>query len=157
MRDNVLTETHSQSESVDVKYQPLYTTRDVYNRKIDLVVGLPLDKWDSEYERAGLTGPGKCCSRVSHPHTGKRILGPGVEVKAADGNLVEAQVQLGVWSAGLLLWAAEQRQPGNPLPPIVGCTAVGEDWKFYIIFGIGPTPALQEIVSAPVPINLNDY
>lgn len=113
-------------------------------------MGLPPDKWNTEYNQAGLTGPGRGCSHVSHPHTGKRILGPGVEVKAADGNLVEAQVQLGVWSAGLLLWASEQRQPGNILPPLIGCTAVGEDWKFYIIFGVGSSSSLDEIVSTCV-------
>lgn len=31
----------SQTESVDPQYQPRYTARDTYNRKIDLVVGFP--------------------------------------------------------------------------------------------------------------------
>ncbi|KAJ6041282.1 uncharacterized protein N7446_010827 [Penicillium canescens] len=78
-----------QTESVDPQYQPRYTARDTYTRKVDLVVGLPVDFWKVDYEQAGLNTPGKCFSHMTHPHTGKRVLGPGVEIKAADGNLDE--------------------------------------------------------------------
>jgi hypothetical protein len=67
---------------------------------VDLVVDLPVDLWKADYDQAGLNTPGKCFSHMTHPHTGKRILGPGVEIKAADGNLVEAEVQLWVWMTG---------------------------------------------------------
>ena len=136
----------SQTESVDPRYQPTYTARDTYNRKVDLVVGLPVHLWKSDYERAGLNTPGKCFSHINHPHTGKRILGPGVEIKAADGNLVEAQVQLGVWMAGLLMWAFAQNKTVKDLPPLLGCTAVGEDWKFYIAVGVEGSGVLEEVV-----------
>ncbi|KAJ6003528.1 hypothetical protein N7522_006220 [Penicillium canescens] len=134
-----------QTESVDPQYQPRYTARDTYTRKVDLVVGLPVDFWKVDYEQAGLNTPGKCFSHMTHPHTGKRVLGPGVEIKAADGNLVEAQVQLGVWMTGLLMWAFAQRKIVTDLPPLVGCTAVGEDWKFYIAIGVEGSGTLEEV------------
>ena len=86
----------SQTESVDPQYQPRYTVSDTYNRQIDLVVGLPVNACEVQYEKAGLHTTGKSFSHMTHPHTGKRVLGPAVEIKAADGNLVEAQVQIGV-------------------------------------------------------------
>ncbi|CAI7587121.1 unnamed protein product [Penicillium palitans] len=134
-----------QTESVDPQYQPRYTARDTYNRKIDLVVGLPVDDWEVEYEQAGLHTPGISFSHMTHRHTGKRVLGPGVEIKAADGNLVEAQVQIGVWMTGLLMWAFAQRKTTQDLPPLVGCTAVGEDWKFYIAIGVEGSGVLKEV------------
>lgn len=134
-----------QTESVDPQYQPRYTARDTYNRKVDLVVGLPVESWKVDYEQAGLNTPGKSFSHMTHPHTGKRILGPGVEIKAADGNLVEAQVQLGVWMTGLLMWAFAQRKSVKDLPPLIGCTAVGEDWKFYIAIGVEGPGILEQV------------
>ncbi|KAF9250355.1 hypothetical protein DTO006G1_6754 [Penicillium roqueforti] len=134
-----------QTESVDPQYQPRYTARDTYNRKIDLVVGLPVNAYEVQYEKAGLHTTGKYFSHMTHPHTGKRVLGPGVEIKAADGNLVEAQVQIGVWMTGLLMWAFAQRKSVKDLPPLVGCTAVGEDWKFYIATGVEESGVLKEV------------
>ncbi|OQD92490.1 hypothetical protein PENSOL_c041G11628 [Penicillium solitum] len=135
----------SQTESVDPQYQPRYTARDTYNRKMNLVVGLPVNDWEAEYERAGLHTAGKSFSHMTYPYTGKRVLGPGVEIKAADGNLVEAQVQIGVWMTGLLMWAFEQRKTTQDLPPLVGCTAVGEDWKFYIAIGVEGSGVLKGV------------
>lgn len=137
----------SQIESVDPQYQPRYTARDSYNCKINLVVGLPVNAWEVEYERAGLHTLGKYFSHMTHPHTGKRVLGPGIEVKAADGNLVDAQVQLGVWMTGFLMRAFAQRKSVKNLPPLIGCTAVGEDWKFYITIGVEGSGILKEVVS----------
>lgn len=146
----------SQTESVDPQYQPRYTARDTYNRKVDLVVGLPVESWKVDYEQAGLNTPGKCFSHMTHPHTGKRILGPGVEIKAADGNLVEAQVQLGVWMTGLLMWAFAQRKSVKDLPPLIGCTAVGEDWKFYIAIGVEGPGVLEQVVSSYASVTVNN-
>ncbi|PYH89072.1 hypothetical protein BO71DRAFT_488259 [Aspergillus ellipticus CBS 707.79] len=101
----------------------------------------------------------KPLSHINHPHTGNRLLGMGVSVKAPDGNLIEAQVQLAVWMAGLVRWGFEQRPSclssaasiargagGAVPPPVVGCTVVGEDWKFYIVFGVaGVDDALGEV------------
>ncbi|QQK43739.1 putative integral membrane protein [Penicillium digitatum] len=114
-----------QKESVDPQYQPRYTARDSYHRKIDLVVGLPVNAWEIQYEKAGLHPPVKSFSHTTHPHTGKRVLGPGIEVKAADRNSVEASLQ--------------------DLPPLIGCTAVGEDWKFYIAVGAEESGTLKEV------------
>lgn len=60
------------------------------------------------------------------------ILGPAIEVRARDGNSVEAQVQLGIWMTGLVMWAFTRRTTMTGLPPPVGCAVVGADWKFYI-------------------------
>ncbi|KAJ5177354.1 uncharacterized protein N7500_000053 [Penicillium coprophilum] len=94
--EGAIAELPSQTESIDPQYQPRYTARDVYNRKVDLVVGLPVYDWEAQYATAGLHTPGKYFNHMTHPHTGNRVLGPGVEIKAADGNLVEAQVQIGL-------------------------------------------------------------
>ncbi|CAG8408312.1 unnamed protein product [Penicillium salamii] len=131
------------TESVDSRHQPRYTAHDTVNRQVDLVVGLPVELWEVDYEQAGLNTHGKSFSHIDHPHTGKRIIGPGIAIQAADGNLMEAQVQLGVWMAGLLMWAFAQRSVED-LPPLVGCTVIGEDWKFYIAVGSGPG-VLEEV------------
>ncbi|PLB44908.1 hypothetical protein P170DRAFT_479449 [Aspergillus steynii IBT 23096] len=125
-----------QTETVDPKYQPRYTARDTYSRKIDLVVGFPTDEWPDEYERMAALSSDRCFSHITHPHTGARFLGPGFEIKASDGNLVEAQVQLGVWMAGLITWMWERRCKGALPPPVVGCISIGERWDFYIIYGV---------------------
>ncbi|KAE8401193.1 hypothetical protein BDV37DRAFT_285893 [Aspergillus pseudonomiae] len=138
-----------QTESVYSKYLPRYTAKDTFNRKIDLVVGLPKESWKEEYERVGIDAIGRDLSHIDHPHTGKRLLGLGVEVKPLGGNLIEAQVQLSVWMTGLMSWAySSQHQGGTHVspPPIVGCTVLGEDWKFYIIYGVaGASQQLSEV------------
>ncbi|OOO07365.1 hypothetical protein OAory_01038650 [Aspergillus oryzae] len=119
-----------QTESVVPKYLPRYTAKNTFNRKIDLVVGLPKEAWNEKYKRAGIDIFGRDLSHVDHPHTGKRLLGLGVEVKPLDGNLIVAQVQLAVFMAGLMSWAYSSQYRGassvSP-PPIVGCTVIGED------------------------------
>ncbi|KAF7626199.1 hypothetical protein AFLA_013594 [Aspergillus flavus NRRL3357] len=114
-----------QTESVVPKYLPRYTAKNTFNRKIDLIVGLPKEAWNEKYKRAGIDIFGRDLSHVDHPHTGKRLLGLGVEVKPLDGNLIVAQVQLAVFMAGLMSWAYSSQYRGassvSP-PPIVGCT-----------------------------------
>ncbi|RAQ45616.1 hypothetical protein AFGD_005970 [Aspergillus flavus] len=90
------------TESVVPKYLPRYTAKNTFNRKIDLVVGLPKEAWNEKYKRAGIDIFGRDLSHVDHPHTGKRLLGLGVEVKPLDGNLIVAHVQLAVWMTGLM-------------------------------------------------------
>ncbi|KAJ5706416.1 hypothetical protein N7536_002105 [Penicillium majusculum] len=97
----------SQTESVDPQYQPRYTARDTYNRKIDLVVGLPVNDWEAEYERAGLHTAGKSFSHMTYPYN--------------------------------------RRKTTQDLPPLVGCTAVGEDWKFYIAIGVEGSGVLKGV------------
>lgn len=121
---------YRQTESVVPKYLPRYTAKNTFNRKIDLIVGLPKEAWNEKYKRAGIDIFGRDLSHVDHPHTGKRLLGLGVEVKPLDGNLIVAQVQLAVFMAGLMSWAYSSQYRGassvSP-PPIVGCTVIGED------------------------------
>ncbi|XHF98426.1 hypothetical protein AWENTII_001978 [Aspergillus wentii] len=109
-----------------------------------------MQHWKTEYERAGINDLGRDLSHVDHPHTGCRLLGLGVEVKGPDGSLIEAQVQLAVWMAGLVSWGFANRTSHNNrecvLPPMMGCTVVGEDWKLYIVYGIaGPSSQLSEV------------
>ena len=44
------------------------------------------------------------------------------------------------------MWAFAQRKSVKDLPPLVGCTAVGEDWKFYIATGDEESGVLKEVV-----------
>ncbi|KAL3481023.1 hypothetical protein BJX99DRAFT_254004 [Aspergillus californicus] len=84
-----------QSESVYTGYQQKYTTRDSYDRRIDLTIGLPLENWATQYGILAAISNGPM-SHIDHPHTGSRLRGAGFEVKASDGNLIKAEVQLGV-------------------------------------------------------------
>ncbi|KOC18786.1 hypothetical protein AFLA70_4g008791 [Aspergillus flavus AF70] len=97
---------------------------------LGVFVGLPKEAWNEKYKRAGIDIFGRDLSHVDHPHTGKRLLGLGVEVKPLDGNLIVAQVQLAVFMAGLMSWVYSSQYRGassvSP-PPIVGCTVIGED------------------------------
>ncbi|PYI05575.1 hypothetical protein BO78DRAFT_317824 [Aspergillus sclerotiicarbonarius CBS 121057] len=141
------------TESVGSKYMPRHTAKDAFNCKLDLVVGLPKIPWVRKYKQAGADIFGRDLSHVDHPYTGKRIIGLGVEVKASDGNLVEAQVQLAGWMASLVSWGFASRcdasgNAGNVCipPPMVGCTVIGQDWKFYIVYGIaGASNQLSEV------------
>ncbi|KAL4943476.1 hypothetical protein BDV06DRAFT_211044 [Aspergillus oleicola] len=135
-----------QTDTVNPKYQPKPISRDCYNRKIDLVVGLPVDKWSSQYHAISAAMPDQTMNHVAHVHTGSRLLGVGVEAKAPDGNQVEAEVQLGIWMSGLVSWMWERRNRIVSPPPVVGCVCVGDRWDFYVIYGLqGPDAALSEI------------
>lgn len=46
------------------------------------------------------------------------------------------------------MWAFAQRNSVKDLPPLVGCTTVGEDWKFYIAIGVKGSGVLKEVVSS---------
>ncbi|KNG88153.1 hypothetical protein ANOM_003362 [Aspergillus nomiae NRRL 13137] len=75
-------------------------------------------------------------NHVDHPHTGAQVLGAGCEIKPKYGNLLEAEIQPGVWAAGLFSWAFEHRVGPDLPPPLVGFISVGESWEFYIIYGV---------------------
>ncbi|GAB1193964.1 hypothetical protein APSETT444_003201 [Aspergillus pseudonomiae] len=89
---------------------------------------LPLEAW-------GMFTNGYA-NHVDHPHTGTQVLGAGCEIKPKYGNLLEAEIQLGVWTAGLFSWAFEHRVGPDLPPPLVGFISVGESWEFYIIYGV---------------------
>ncbi|KAL4747447.1 hypothetical protein BDW72DRAFT_15547 [Aspergillus terricola var. indicus] len=122
--------------TVDPKYHPKPISRDGCNRKIDLVVGLPVDKWPSQYHAISAAMPDQTMDHVAHVHTGSRLLGAGVEAKAPDGNQVEAEVQLGIWMSGLVSWMWERRNRVVLPPSVVGCICIGDRWDFYLIYGI---------------------
>ncbi|PWY88611.1 hypothetical protein BO94DRAFT_565484 [Aspergillus sclerotioniger CBS 115572] len=135
-----------QTELANAKYLPRFANG-TFSPKFDLVVGLPTEPWKAEYEQAGIDIFDRDLSHVDHPHTGKRILGLGMKVKAYGGNLIEAQVELAAWMAGLVSWGfasrcepSESAEDASALPPpIVGCT-------FYIVYGIaGPSNQLSEV------------
>lgn len=125
-----------QSEMVGAEYQPRYTTRDSCNRKIDWVVGFPKEQWESLYARAISKYPDGYLNHVDHPHTGTQVLGCGCEIKPPNGDLIEAQVQLGVWMAGFFSWAFRNWSGDQTPPPTVGFIPVGETWGFYIVYGV---------------------
>ncbi|OJZ89770.1 hypothetical protein ASPFODRAFT_129429 [Aspergillus luchuensis CBS 106.47] len=145
-----------QAEPVRDKYLPAHSAREMFNHNLDLVVGLPKEPWKECYRLAGIDIPDREMSHIEHAHTGKRLLGLGVKVKGLDGTSAEARVQLGVWMAGLMSWAHDSYRhvcPGNPPPPIIGCTVVGPIWKFYIIYAMGcSSGTLKDVyVWGPIP------
>ena len=115
----------------------------MFSPRLNSIVSLPTEPWKYEYEQAGIDIFGQDLSHVDHPHTGKGIIGLNVKIKVYDGNLIETQVQLTTWIAGLVSWdltsrcgPAENASNTCTPPPIVGCTIVRQDWKFYIVYGI---------------------
>ncbi|KAK1142935.1 hypothetical protein N8T08_007176 [Aspergillus melleus] len=125
----VLTETAS-------AYQPLYTARDHCNRNIDWVVGFPEEQWETFYGSAAAKFRSPFINHVDHPHTGTQVLGCGCVIKPPGGNLLEAQVQLGVWTAGFFSWAFQHRSGTQSPPPMIGIISVGDIWGFYIVYAV---------------------
>ncbi|OOF99852.1 hypothetical protein ASPCADRAFT_402518 [Aspergillus carbonarius ITEM 5010] len=125
-----------QTESVGTEYQPRYTARDRCNRKIDYVVGFPKDHWEELYMKVANKFPNGYVNHVDHSHTGTHVLGLGSEIKPKYGNLIEAEVQLGVWMAGFFSWAFRHRTGSEIPPPMVGYISVGESWEIYIVHGV---------------------
>lgn len=55
--------------------------------------------------------------------------------------------------AGLVSWAFDNRVGSSSTPlPMVGCTSMGGDWKFYIIYGI--EESVSELAGVLSPISL---
>ncbi|KAL4782622.1 hypothetical protein BJX76DRAFT_349255 [Aspergillus varians] len=142
-----------QADTVDSRYQPKPTSQDNYNRKIDLAIGLAVDKWSSQYNAISAGAPDQTMNHVTHVHTGSRLLAVGVEAKGPDGNQVEAEVQLGIWMSGLVSWMWGRQNTVVSPPPVVGCICVGDRWDFYVIYGLeGPDAGLSEVcVWGPLP------
>lgn len=143
---------------VGTEYQPRYTARDRCNRKIDWVVGFPKERWQSVYANTAAKFAGNYINHVDHPHTGRQVLGCCCEIKPPNGNLFEAQVQLGVWMAGFFSWAFQHRSGTQTPPPMVGLIPAGEIWGFYIVYGVqegidnNGQPKLGEVrVWGPLP------
>ena len=80
--------------------------------------------------------PNGYVNHVDHSHTGTHVLGLGSEIKPKYGNLIEAEVQLGVWMAGFFSWAFRHRTGSEIPPPMVGYISVGESWEIYIVHGV---------------------
>lgn len=59
----------------------------------------------------------------------------GVVVKTSDQSMLEAEVQLTNWMAGLYLWSFSKSPRAGNHPAAIGCTVVGEEWRFYIFDG----------------------
>ena len=101
--------------------------------------------------------PGMPLSQMTDAYTSMVPMACCVEVKEKGGDYNEAIVQLGIWSAaglervrGLRAVALERRRHNvdigkmsdelddateeNDLPPFLGWTVVGHDWRFYIIW-----------------------
>jgi hypothetical protein len=75
-------------------------------------------------------------SQMSDAYTSNLCFPCPVVVKRHGGNAEEAELQLMVWQASALARLEHLRnhgrEPHKPIPPVVGCTAVGHTWSFYI-------------------------
>lgn len=83
--------------------------------------------------------PGLALSQMTDAYTSTLPLVCGVEVKEQGGNYNEAIVQLAVWSAAGLarlnsLWknGSQYRDRLGGLPPFLGWTVVGHEWRLRI-------------------------
>ena len=103
------------------------------------MVGLPEKDWTTYYDQLDAYIPDHQFSHIAHPHTGARVLSFGCGVKAPDGNLIEAEVQLGVWMSGLFSWMLQHRREAIPLPPVVGCVCMEANWEFHIVYCVEET------------------
>ncbi|KAH8430633.1 uncharacterized protein LDX57_008296 [Aspergillus melleus] len=62
-----------QGESVRTKCRPRFRDGKTFDSQVDLVVGLPPDAWEEEYQQRGLNDRGWDFSHVNSPHTSQRV------------------------------------------------------------------------------------
>jgi hypothetical protein len=77
-------------------------------------------------------------SHMGDTDAGMILLGPGLEVKEFGGSQTEALLQVGIYSVAwlqkicqLIMLGGEMPSSDN-VPPIIGWTVVGHDWKAYL-------------------------
>ncbi|KAJ6184064.1 hypothetical protein N7519_005365 [Penicillium mononematosum] len=95
---------------------------------IDIVFEFPRALWKFQYKAAG-------AEENDMSHISNTYGGPGFVVKSVDVDILESQIELGVWMAGYLTWLTSHHNRNIDITPLGGCTVRGDVWDFYVAFG----------------------
>ncbi|KAH9203980.1 hypothetical protein DL95DRAFT_471897 [Leptodontidium sp. 2 PMI_412] len=148
-----------QTQAISSSLLPTHTSTS-FAKKADLALAFSLSHPEVFHalEPIHTQYPDLCLSQMEDAYTMRVPLVAGVEVKERGGSYNEATVQLGVWcAAGLeklrrlreeghdkrtrergeadepLRWEGEA-EGGGELPPFVGWTVVGHEWKLHVVW-----------------------
>ncbi|KAH9206340.1 hypothetical protein DL95DRAFT_73787 [Leptodontidium sp. 2 PMI_412] len=131
-----------QTQSVDPAFLPKHISQS-FAKKADLALAFSSDHPSvaTAIEPVQKANPDLSLSQMTDAYTSTVPLACCLEVKERGGDYNEAILQLGIWCAAGLerlrgLWTRGRTDSGSgleeELPPILGWTVVGHDWKFHI-------------------------
>ena len=134
-----------QTQSIDSALLPKHASQS-FAKKADLAFAFSSDHPTvaTTIEPVHKANPDMALSQMTDAYTSTVPLVCCLEVKERGGDYNEAIIQLGIWCAAGLerlrgLWAISQSNTGRDLeekeeelPPFLGWTVVGHDWKFHI-------------------------
>jgi hypothetical protein len=158
-QDSSMLRVHSiQTQSIDPAFLPQHASQS-FAKKADLALAFSSDHPTvaTAIEPVHKANPDTALSQMTDAYTSTVPLVCCLEVKERGGDYNEAIIQLGVWCAAGLerlrgLWTLSRndsgRDPEEELPPFLGWTVVGHDWKFHISW----KDAGGNVVSSPSPL-----
>ncbi|KAG9240848.1 hypothetical protein BJ878DRAFT_263777 [Calycina marina] len=132
-----------QTQSIDPAFLPKHVSQS-FAKKADLALAFSSDHPTvaTAIEPVQKANPDMALSQMTDAYTSTVPLVCCLEVKERGGDYNEAIMQLGIWSAAGLerlrgLWTisnnnSERDIKEEELPPFLGWTVVGHDWKFHI-------------------------
>lgn len=144
-QDSSMLRVHSiQTQSIDPAFLPQHTPQS-FAKKADLALAFSSDHpvVAKAIEPVHKANPDMALSQMTDAYTSTVPLVCCLEVKERGGDYNEAIIQLGIWCAAGLerlrgLWThgrSSSRRDSEEiegLPPFLGWTVVGHDWKFHI-------------------------
>jgi len=140
--DTSMLRVHSiQTQSVDPTFLPKHISQS-FAKKADLALAFSCDHPSvaAAIEPVQKANPDLCLSQMTDAYTSTVPLACCLEVKEGGGDYNEAILQLGIWCAAGLerlrglrtLAESDSGSDLEELPPFLGWTVVGHDWKFHI-------------------------
>ncbi|PBP19287.1 hypothetical protein BUE80_DR009523 [Diplocarpon rosae] len=141
--DTSMLRVHSiHTQSVDPIYLPKHISQS-FAKKADLALAFSCDHPSvaAAVEPVQKANPDLCLSQMTDAYTSTVPLACCLEVKEGGGDYNEAILQLGIWCAAGLERLRGLRTLAEPnsrsdleeeLPPFLGWTIVGHDWKLHI-------------------------
>jgi hypothetical protein len=134
-----------QTQSIDPAFLPRHASQS-FAKKADLALAFSSDHPTvaTAIEPVYKENPDMALSQMTDAYTSTVPLVCCLEVKERGGDYNEAITQLGIWCAAGLerlreLWTPGRRSDDSgrdleeeELPPFLGWTVVGHDWKFHI-------------------------
>lgn len=164
-QDSSMLRVHSiQTQSIDPAFLPQHASQS-FAKKADLALAFSSDHPTvaTAIEPVYKANPDMALSQMTDAYTSTVPLVCCLEVKERGGDYNEAITQLGIWCAAGLerlrgLWTIGRSDNGidfeeeeEELPPFLGWTVVGHDWKFHISW----KDADGKVVSSPSPLRLH--
>ncbi|PBP16596.1 hypothetical protein BUE80_DR012672 [Diplocarpon rosae] len=141
--DTSMLRVHSiQTQSIDPTFLPKHISQS-FAKKADLALAFSCDHPSvaAAIEPVQKANPDLCLSQMTDAYTSTVPLACCLEVKEGGGDYNEAILQLGIWCAAGLERLRGLRTLAEPnsrsdleeeLPPFLGWTVVGHDWKLHI-------------------------